>query len=232
MVSPQVWYGLAVIAGSLLGPILFTIWVRNQERYEPEPWPSVAVAFAWGGTGAVVLAVVLSLLLTLGDTLRPVGVSSALVSAVVVAPIVEEVTKGLGLRWVPDPEFEVEDGLVYGAAVGLGFSATENLVYGVSAYLEGGIEPLVWTIGVRTFTSSLLHASASAILGYAVWRRRVGVGGLAGIALFYAAAVGLHAAFNVAAGLQLWVTFLLGLAIATVGFGWVRRRVRELDRSP
>jgi RsiW-degrading membrane proteinase PrsW (M82 family) len=153
VVSDQLVFGLQVVAGAFLGPVLFAAWIRNLERYEPEPWPGVGIAFGWGATGAIVLAVALSLLLTTGGTLRPIGVSSAIVSAVIVAPIVEEATKALGLRWVRDEHVELEDGLVYGAAAGLGFSATENLVYGVSAFLEGGLDPLIATVAVRTFTS-------------------------------------------------------------------------------
>lgn len=231
MVSDQLVFGLQVVAGAFLGPVLFAAWIRNLERYEPEPWPGVVLAFAWGGTGAIVLAVVLSLLLTAGGVLRPIGVSTALASAVIVAPIVEEATKGLGLGWVRDDHVELEDGLVYGAAAGLGFSATENLVYGVSAFLEGGVDPLVTTIAVRTFTSSLLHATASALLGYALWRRRADAGGAGVVFVFYAGAVLLHAVFNVAASAQLWLTFLAGLVIAIGGFAWVRRRVKALDRT-
>lgn len=229
--STLLLYSLAVVAGSFLGPLVFAAWVRNQERYAPEPWSSVLLAFAWGATGAIVLALVLSAVLAVGSV-RPVGVSSALVSAVVVAPLVEEATKGLGLRWVSDEHVEAEDGLVYGAAAGLGFSATENLAYGVTAYFDGGLDPLVWTIGLRTFTSSLLHASASALVGYALWRGRAGSGSTALVAVFYAAAVLLHAVFNVAASVQLWAAFLAGVAIAVGGFSWVRARVRELDRAP
>jgi RsiW-degrading membrane proteinase PrsW (M82 family) len=223
-------YAAGVLLGTLAGPVGYAVWVRNQERYAPEPWASVAKAFGWGASGAVVLAIAVSLLLAIEGTLTPIGVSSALVGAIVVAPIVEEATKGLGLRWIDDHHVELEDGLVYGAAAGLGFSATENLVYGVSAYLEGGIEPLVWTIGLRTFTSSLLHASASALVGYALWRTRARDEGAARVASFYLGAVLLHSAFNAVASIPDWITFFVGLAIAVAGFSWVRRRVRELDQ--
>lgn len=230
LVSERVLFALAVAAGTFLGPIVFAAWVRNQERYHREPWRRVGQAFLWGATGAVVLAVALSLLLTSSQVLQPIGVSSALVGAIVVAPIVEEATKAVGLRWVKDLHVEIEDGLVYGAAAGLGFSATENIVYGVSAYLEGGLDPLLWTVGIRTFTSSLLHATASALLGYALWRRRAHGGIGVAVPGFYVGAVLLHSVFNVAASAQLWFTFFVGLAIAVGGFAWVRGRVRELDR--
>lgn len=229
MVSPAIWFWGAVVVGTLLGPVAFTAWVRNQERYQPEPWSSVLRAFTWGASGAVLLAVLIELVFAPSDALTPIGVSSALVSAVIVAPVVEEATKGLGLRWIDDRHVEVEDGLVYGAAVGLGFSATENVVYGISAWLDGGVVGLAATVAVRTFTSSLLHATASALLGYGVWRRRAGHGGQASILVAYGAAVLLHAVFNLAANSQLYVSFLVALAIGIGGFSWIRRRVRDLD---
>lgn len=230
MVSDTVLYAIALVLGTFLGPGLFAVWVRRQERFEREPWSSVGLAFAWGATGAVLLTLLVSGVLAVGDSLQPIGVSSALVSAVVVAPLVEEAAKGLGLRWVPDPWAEVEDGLVYGAAAGLGFSATENVVYGVSAFLDGGLQPLVVTIAVRTVTSSLLHAAASGLVGYAIWRMRAREGSALGLAVFYLGAVAFHAAFNVLAAGRLWSTFLAGAFVALAGFSWVRRRVRELDQ--
>jgi RsiW-degrading membrane proteinase PrsW (M82 family) len=177
-----------------------------------------------------VLAVVVQVLV--GDpsqALKPLGVSSVVVSAVIVAPVVEEATKALGLRWVEDLHVELEDGLIYGAAAGLGFSATENLLYGVSALLDGGVGAFVATIAIRTVSSSLLHATASALLGYAVWKRRAGRGSILTILGFYALAALVHAAFNFAATIQLVGTLIASIAFAMLGFGLVRRRVRKLD---
>ena len=55
------------------------------------------------------------------------------VGAVIIAPFVEEFLKALGMMraGVKEEVDEVEDGLVYGAACGLGFAATENLMYGL-----------------------------------------------------------------------------------------------------
>lgn len=231
MVSERIWFGLAVFLGTVLGPVLFTVWIRNHERYHPEPWPRVFRAFAWGATGAVVLALILEILLAPSQVLQPVGVPSALAAALIVAPLVEEATKGLGLRWIEDEHVELEDGLVYGAAAGLGFSATENVVYGISAWLEGGLAPLVATVAVRTFTSSLLHATASAALGYAIWSHRADRGGALVIGVFYVGAVLLHSVFNLFASSQLYLSFLAVLVIAIGGFAWVRGRVQKLDHA-
>ncbi len=44
---------------------------------------------------------------------------------------------------------EVEDGIVYGAACGLGFGATENILYGLSAGVAvGGLAGLIFIVVV------------------------------------------------------------------------------------
>src|SRR5947208_7460320 len=74
----------------------------------------------------------------LARRLHDPDVVSLVVGAAIVAPIVEEAAKGLGVR-AGRPEIQkLLDGLVYGAAAGLGFSATENLFYGIARLLESG----------------------------------------------------------------------------------------------
>ena len=60
---------------------------------------------------------------------------------------------------------ELEDGLIYGAVAGLGFSATENLFYGYS-FLSEGLAVFLILIIIRSFGGCLLHASATALTGY------------------------------------------------------------------
>jgi len=56
--------------------------------------------------------------------------------AVLVAPLVEETTKGIYL-FKTAKGFEIDnitDGLVYGGAIGLGFGMTENFFYFLSCF--------------------------------------------------------------------------------------------------
>ncbi len=227
---------MMLAVGTVLAAVVpagaYAVWVRGQERYEREPWSQVLKAFAWGGTGGVVLAVLFEVLLGVRpDAIAQVGISSVIFASVIVAPVVEEATKALGLRWVDDPYIEPEDGLIYGAAAGFGFAATENLAYGVSAYLADGTSALVMTLILRALSSAFLHGTASAIVGYAIWRKRAGVGDTQGILGFYLIAVALHAVFNIGASLNLVITFLAVAFLAIYGFGQVRKRVRHLDEA-
>lgn len=223
----------AVFAAAFVPPILYAAWVRNVEEHAREPWGSLSKAFGWGATGGVVIALVLNTVLSgRPDALEGTGITAFIFTAVVVAPVVEEATKAFGLIAVDDDHVEVEDGLVYGAAAGFGFAATENLVYAGSAYLDGGVSALAMSLIIRSVSSAFLHGAASALVGYAMWKQRAGEGSGAGLFTMYGVAVLLHAAYNLGASLQVWAGFFGSIALAWITFTWVRRRVRELDRRP
>lgn len=134
----------------------------------------------------------------------------------------------------------MEDGIVYGAAVGLGFAATENLLYLVSA-LSDSVESFVATAALRAVTSTLLHASASAVAGYgiaqAIYLRRIGRP--ASWLPFLGLAMAMHALFNLFASLGelvqvdqvafAFLGFVLAFLLAAGAFVIIRRRIRELD---
>ena len=85
---------------------------------------------------------------------------------------------------------EPEDGIIYGVAAGLGFSATENLIYEVAAMLEQ-TEGYVFlaTALLRSITSTFLHATASGILGYGMGKRYLERGMFLEVLPYYALAV-------------------------------------------
>lgn len=227
--------GVAVLVlVAFLPSIVYAVWVRNLERHGREPWGGLLKAFLWGAIGGVVLAVILSMFLLEGtppDALPALSLTPLLFAAVIVAPLAEEFAKALGLVWIRDRHPEPEDGLVYGAAAGFGFAATENLLYQFEALLTLGIEGYIVTAILRTISSALLHGSATALVGFAIWRMRVRHGGVGQLIGFYLAAAFLHGLFNLAASTQLLVGLVFSVTLALVVFGWIRKRVRRLDRT-
>lgn len=242
------WLALLI---AFLPPIAWLVWVRNLEIREREPWREVAKMFVWGATLGVVLALVLSygtfyFLEPWWQEKLDADASLfafAVIAAVVVAPLAEEPAKALGLTFLVDTTPEPEDGLVYGAAVGLGFASTENLFYMLSAFEQGGLASLLVVGGIRSFASAFLHASASALVGYGFLRtgnpiRRVAFLGLA---------ILLHMTYNgllSAEGILPWllgleetdVRFLLlgfvgALALSIAVFKLIRRQVQKLDAA-
>ena len=146
-------------------PLLYLIWIRNSPRYGREPWPTVLKTFAWGAVFSVIIAIILSILFllvlspsqSLNDFFaRRFQDPTTAIGALVVAPIVEEAAKGVGATAGRPQTQSKTDGLVYGAAAGLGFSATENLVYALAALFVPGVGPSgsLVIVAVRSFSWS------------------------------------------------------------------------------
>lgn len=233
MATAQVW---ALVVGlSLLPPLLYAFWLRAKEQVDREPMRTVLGAFVYGGTVGVAIAILLHEVLNFGFA-QPgsLGVDEAFLSIVIVAPIVEELSKGFGLGFVRPHVREYEDGLIYGAAIGLGFAATENLLYGISALNENGAEFALWTIVLRIFSSMLLHLAASALVGFGYSRALVGGHPMALVLPYYLLAVVLHAAYNFLVTLDDVGLVALGTALFMVVsvVALLHRRIETLDALP
>jgi RsiW-degrading membrane proteinase PrsW (M82 family) len=112
--------------------------VRRMDRNHKEPWRLVLVAATWG-------AIVATSLVVWGETIWEVAAQRSLVpgpgldlSFAFMAGILEELAKGLAvllLFLIMRDEFDdVVDGIVYGAAVGLGFNFLESISYMTNQY--------------------------------------------------------------------------------------------------
>lgn len=226
-----------LVALSFIPPVLFLAWLRNHERHEREPWRAVFGAFVYGGTVGVAVAILLHVLFEFGYhqaggpfNLEQFG--AMFLAAVVIAPIVEELAKALGLGVVRKEIDEVEDGIVYGAALGLGFAATENFVYAVAALAEGGFASALATVIVRVFSSMMLHAAASAIIGFGYGLVRLRGGVTLEVIPHYLLAVILHAGYNYMVSTDAFIGFAAAVILVFVVVGFLRKRLRELDALP
>lgn len=228
--SPTFFLVMVVSAFSI--PLVFVWWVRNTPRYGREPMRAVLHVFGWGAFVSVVIALILELLFTTAAmevtplynyflthfALDPSNVFGFLVAA----PFIEEAAKGLAVRSERRNVHSITDGLVYGAAAGFGFSAMENLLYGLSywAYAtQHGIDPngSLFLIVVRSFSSSLFHASATAAVGYGITKGWL-TGRRYAYLPFYLLAVAMHALFNYTVNLNQLYPGALGGLIDYIGF--------------
>ena len=178
--------------------IVFLV-VRMIDRWEPEPKSLVFFAVAWGAIAAVGL----TLLVDLGLTLV-LGYRGEVASAVIQAPIVEELWKGVGVfivfliarRSFNGPV----DGVVYGALVGAGFAFTENIQYFAISLIEGGSGQLTVTFILRAIMSPFAHAMFTSLTGLAIGlaaRRHASTGRVLGAGLVgLLGAIVLHALWN------------------------------------
>ncbi|MHB8606273.1 MAG: PrsW family intramembrane metalloprotease [Thermoplasmatota archaeon] len=236
ILTPDEWFvvgSVLLFVGAAFAPsLLYLAWIRNTERWRREPLRAVVRAFLWGAGAAVVISLVLEALLgARPESVRARGFSTPFYLAVVVAPLVEEFAKAVGLTRVKDFAPEPENGLIYGAAAGLGFAGTENLLYEGSALVTQGIAAYFATLLFRSVASALLHGGATALTGYGIWRIRTGHGTILGLVGLFALAVACHATFNYVIETNEGGSFLVALALAIGVFLFAVRRVRALDRQ-
>ena len=147
---------------ALMPSVLWIIWLRRKVHTGPGLM-SLLIMFGWGAVFAVIIALILNTLVP-GFSPREYA-SSMFFLAVIVAPFVEEFAKPLGLRFADFDISSTGDGIILGATAGLGFAATENLLYELTALNSGGWETFWATAILRSIAACALHASATGITG-------------------------------------------------------------------
>jgi predicted ATPase/RsiW-degrading membrane proteinase PrsW (M82 family) len=177
--NPGFFITYAVLQGAV---VLFLI--RSVDPFHRQPLGAVALVAVWGATGAALLA------LLGNEAVKQLlsGDAQVVFGDAVSAPIVEESAKGLALvavvlasGWAAKRMGilifgGVTDGIVFGAAVGLGFAFTEDFFYFVQRAREQGLDSAADLLLTRRdfFGPAMLHhplfsAALGAGLGLAVW---------------------------------------------------------------
>lgn len=170
---------------AILQATIFLLIIRFLDVYEREPIWVVALMGVWGGGIAIPLAL-------FGNEFVSGMLSEELdtvLGAALTAPLVEEIAKGIALvlaflasRWAFKKwgrmEFDgVMDGIVYGAAVGFGFSVVEDILYffnftASSGSLQQGLDVFLMRVdllGFDSFGHSVYTGFFGAGLGMATW---------------------------------------------------------------
>jgi protease PrsW len=157
MAGRHITIGILILA---FAPGLFWMtYFYSRDRLEPEPLHWIRNCFLLG------MAVVIpAVILEIATNITPVF------TMVIGAPIIEEYLKFAAVRYTiyKNAEFdEPMDGIVYAAAVALGFASAENALYLFQEYYsaEGS---LAATTLLRAFVSVPGHALFSIMWGYAL----------------------------------------------------------------
>jgi len=191
------------VSSVVMAGIVWIVWWLD--RYDREPLHLMLAAFAWGAVAAPMLCVALGPFLAGLAGVRPPS------GAALLAPFLEEVAKAIGVALIAWRSGEFDnptDGLVYGAAAGLGFAATENAAYCLAG--TGGDAAVLPLVIRRIVGSAGLHALASSAFG--------GLVGVAVIARGFGRRIG-------------WTA--LGLAVATaMHIGWNAVLVSARETGP
>ncbi|RPI65507.1 MAG: protease PrsW [Ignavibacteriales bacterium] len=145
---------------------IYLVLIWKFDQYDREPFKLVLINYLWGALGAIVLALLGSLFFT---TIASIFIKDSLqlsrFGAIIVAPIVEEITKGFFLLiTISNKKFDnITDGIVYGGAIGLGFGMTENFLYFVS--YGDSIANWIMLVIIRSLFSAVMHCVSTATLG-------------------------------------------------------------------
>jgi RsiW-degrading membrane proteinase PrsW (M82 family) len=228
------WYLLIFM--SFLPPAIYTVWIRNTEKYNREKWKTILICFLWGASIAIIAALIIEVVLEISlvasiddyDTIP-------FITIVIVAPVAEEFSKPLALRLksVKKEIVELEDGLIYGAVAGLGFSATENLFYGWASLSEGLVFFLI-LISLRSFGGCLLHASATALTGYGYGKSIMKHTTVLRIIPYFILAIFVHSLYNFLVSSDM-IGVLTGLFAAFIFVAFtitiIMKKIRTLDEQ-
>lgn len=207
-VVPQGMLAALVIWSLYALPFLFFLW--RMDLFEQQSRSTFVLAFAWGGLGAVYLAIpandaIFSLAAKVGSP-----EFRGLWAAAIAGPTTEEFLKTTGiilLVLVARTQFlSPLSVVVTGAMVGLGFQIVENIVYSTnaaaSAVNDDQVGPVLATLMTRGFLCGLWsHSVYSAIAGFGVaqfmFRRHEPMAMRIGrFLLFFGLAWSLHAIWN------------------------------------
>ena len=172
---------LEMLIASALVPVVFVIFCWEQSAFVDMPPAVVGLTFLSGAVLGLTIAAVVEPLL-LPSTTGSGGVD--LGSAILIG-VCEETAKIIAVAWfLRNKRLRSElDGLILGAAAGMGFAALETAGYGFAAFLMGFINmaqqggsslAVLFSAGVSVMNHQLLVRMALAIFGHGVWTGIVG----------------------------------------------------------
>ncbi len=200
--------------------------VRWLDLYASSSFKTVLVCFGWG---------IAAFFLALQANNLALGVIGYSLVVTVFGPVCEEVLKSLILvYYVRRADFTYfVDGAILGFAAGTGFAVVENMLY----LGQGGGEASLLVAFSRGFSTSLMHGSASALVGVSLGRLRFGRGmsRIAAIILGWGAAMTLHLTFNnmindPSGSLTLLLAVVLGLGGVGLNAGFILWGLQEEKR--
>ena len=166
--------GLVIATALALIPVLFyLVLYRALDRNGRIPLRNYLSCFVWGATAAGALSALLTS--ATGGLMAHLAwlPDRAVLTAVLVAPSVEETTKGLAVLlvfWLLSEQFDnAVSGLVLGAASGLGFALIENWYYAARLVSSG--------TDFATFASDgATRVLGCALLGHPIYTALTGLG--------------------------------------------------------
>ncbi|XGV96593.1 MAG: PrsW family intramembrane metalloprotease [Leptolyngbya sp. BL-A-14] len=166
-----------ILLGNFLVPVTFVAYLYERQHISPIKLPQLAISFFLGGVLSVLGAGLLEPLLLSGAKLN--------FTTALQIGLIEELAKILAVMFMArDARYQSQlDGLLLGAAVGMGFAALESTGYAFSTFLQVFTKDLVSgtpqifsllaTLGVtvlRSLLAPFAHGVWTAILAAVLFR--------------------------------------------------------------
>lgn len=213
------------------GSIFWLQYWDLKDRKRPEPRRNLVGAFGLGGAACVLAMALYWVATELGVPLQAMtGTSRVLFVCLAVIGPVEEVSKFVAARFVVfrwRAFDERVDGVVYAAAVSLGFAAAENILWLPGMDARGGL--------VRALCTPIVHTLFGVIWGYgtaiALLEARTRTARIAWQAGSLALAALAHGAYDatLALGAPPWVVAVVVLVLWMAVLGIARRAALRDD---
>lgn len=199
-------------------PSLAILWyIYHRDRIEPEPKRWVAITFLIGATSSVIVTLFIEqgLISIAPETIYTIPI---------IAAIVEEPAKALAIRtpYIQGEMDGIMDGVVYGGAAGLGFAATENLIYGIGF----GTQVTIF----RGFLTPLAHSAWTILIGVGFGLRSEGKS--TSLVKYYFLAIMLHFSWNyVLVQGRKPIDQIISIFIILVNFGIIKHYLRKGEQE-
>jgi RsiW-degrading membrane proteinase PrsW (M82 family) len=153
-----------VLLGVFMLPAAYAAFFYDHRRLSLLSAGAVARSFLYGGLLGVIAA----------SILEPLFIHSLALSTMLTVAIIEESAKILGvmiIAWRLRHDAEI-DGIILGAAAGMGFAALESMGYAFTGFLRSGgsLSFTVYLIIMRGIMSPLGHGTWTAILASVLFR--------------------------------------------------------------
>lgn len=202
---------------AFLIPLGFLYFIRTRDLYATGKFNFNLATLIWGITAYFIAAQINPAMIDAGWVTRSQVVR-------ITAPIIEEVLKSLVLIYlVQRADFNyVVDGAIYGFGAGIGFAIIENY-----EYITGNPEIAMTVAVARVFSTNLIHATGSGVIGAALATQRADRSWKGWLfAIFgYLFSMGFHMGFNtmVSSGTFLIFAIIFGMVGVGVIYATIKR---------
>jgi RsiW-degrading membrane proteinase PrsW (M82 family) len=227
-----------VLIGNFLVPVTYVAFFYERRHLSKLDTPTTASGFLYGGLLGVLAS----------SILEPFLVRPSDPFSVLVVGLIEEGAKILGVILIARrrrPVSEV-DGLILGAAAGMGFAALESMGYTFTEFLtsQGSLSATVMTMLIRGVLSPFGHGTWTAILASVLFQPTSGkrFRWLWQVFLAYLGVVLLHALWDglppIVGGFftSNWAVVIAQVFVGLIGFiilwlRWRRARRRQVEET-